>query len=482
VTAPDYPVEALSPWLRDWVEGMALELQVDAAMLAPLALTGVSLLAALGDVEGDWCEPLLLWTLVVAPSGERKSAVFAVLRSALDPAIGELRRADSARVARESAEHKKVHHAVTAAEARLKKDPHDPASLAELEAAERQATELSERIPHPPAALRLITADATPEVLGRLLARHGRQALLTDEAAELFDQILGRYNRGRPNFDIYAKGYTGGPTEIDRVGRPSLAIPSTRLVIGAMTQPCVVRELAAQQRLRSRGLHSRFWFHWPDSLVGQRLARPPRCPDTVRQQFAEHLLRLPRTVGNRPFRLMVDPAARALLADYFEGIEANLGPHSVHADDADLFSRFPGLALRVAGLLQLCDRPDPERTPIGRTTMERALKLTRHAEQSALQTVGDGAIPELAAARHLLAVLRQHYPTGVEIAARDLQSRHLQGKVSLFPNTAAVDAALNYLTELNYLKELPPSPTGRRGRPRAPRWLLSHKAMSTVST
>jgi hypothetical protein len=73
---PPFPVDALPAWLASFVEAAAVSLQVPVDMPGTLALTACGAAVArkfIARMTSDWKEPLVIMTLVVMPSGERKS-------------------------------------------------------------------------------------------------------------------------------------------------------------------------------------------------------------------------------------------------------------------------------------------------------------------------------------------------------------------------------------------------------------------------
>ena len=76
---PDLPLDGLPPWLRAHVEAVGEATATPADMALLLGLTAISTAVANKGrvvVKAGYTEPLIIWTVTVAPPGARKSPVF----------------------------------------------------------------------------------------------------------------------------------------------------------------------------------------------------------------------------------------------------------------------------------------------------------------------------------------------------------------------------------------------------------------------
>lgn len=71
-----FPVEVLPKWLRNYAKEAAASLNIDPAFIAPFCLAAIASVLGSGfrvRVKGDWLVPPIIWMLLVAPSGAKKS-------------------------------------------------------------------------------------------------------------------------------------------------------------------------------------------------------------------------------------------------------------------------------------------------------------------------------------------------------------------------------------------------------------------------
>ena len=146
----------------------------------------------------DWQEPLNLYTLIVAPPTERKSAV-TVLMS--EP-VKQFEAAENERLApliKQSRMEKQIlQNRKKALEVKLSKKPFDDKS--ELQSLSQELNDFKEIKP-----CRLFCDDITPEKLTGILSdNNGKTAILSAEGG-IFDVLAGRYNNGNANIDVFLK-------------------------------------------------------------------------------------------------------------------------------------------------------------------------------------------------------------------------------------------------------------------------------------
>ncbi|MFN8992810.1 MAG: DUF3987 domain-containing protein, partial [Pseudomonadota bacterium] len=170
-----FPSEALPKAAADLVRAGAGSMQVDEAMLAPLALAAMS--SAVGNarsiaLHASWREPAVLWSVVVAPSGSGKSPALELITR---PA--ERRDAEALREHREAT---KQHASEMALHERAMRAWERGSGKGNLAATPATA-------PEAPVCERYLTNDVTLEGLAAMLAASPRGLLLAcDEMAAWF--------------------------------------------------------------------------------------------------------------------------------------------------------------------------------------------------------------------------------------------------------------------------------------------------------
>lgn len=474
VAAEGFPIRALPPWLARYVEGLATETQtpLDAAggiALAVLAATAARVVEV--KVRDGWVEPVNLYLCGVLPPAERKGPVITGMTWPITQ-----QQADEAREHAEALPALECSRRVV--EQRLRAAEQEAAKAAEVDRAATEAvaraaaTELA-RQPVTDAPRRLMD-DATPESVQSMVCAHGRIAHFSAEGGELFAMILGRYSRV-PNLGVYLKAHAGDPVGTDRKGRGEEWETRPALTLGLLVQPLALEGLLAEAGLRGRGMHGRFLYMLPSSLLGARASEPPTMSAATRQTYGEHLTRLLRLLAvpveagirQRAHQLTLHPAAREAHRAFQERLEPRLGPDGDLAHMTDWAGKLVGAVARIAGLLHLAEhdeRAAPWDLPIAATTMGYAIQLGDYFLDHARVAYGSmGADPTLERLRRVLRWTRES--ALAEFSARAcfnaVRSREI-------PDMEALTPALELGVSYGYLRERPAPEKHGPGRKPSP--------------
>jgi replicative DNA helicase len=475
VGVPAFPVEALPPWLGEYVAAVATATQTPpdlAGMLVLAVLATVSAGAVEVEPRPGWREPLCLFIAVGMDAGARKSAVF----TALTRPVADFERTQAAAALpgiTETATLRRIaDQAATTAEAAAGKAPASQQEEARAEAIARAAEASALVVPPLP---RWLVDDATPEALAGLLAVYGRIALLSPEG-DVFDQMAGRYNQAGPNLGVYLKGHAGDLLKVDRRGRPPEYVERPCLTIGLAVQPEVLRGLAGRPGFGGRGLLARFLYSLPESLVGHRQVGAPPVPPSVADRYALELQALAASLAapagdDGPAVLTLDRQATELLLAFERDLEPRLA-----ADSGDLAhlagwaAKLAGATCRLAGLLHLAAhlRAGFAR-PISADTFAGAARLAAYLIEHA-RAVFDlmGADPRVDDARWLLDWIGR---TGrAQFSRRDAH----QAARGRFHKAGDLEPALALLEEHGWLRRVDADSSGPKGgRPPSPRFLVN---------
>ena len=439
-----FPLDAFPAWLKEHVESVTHRLQVSADMPAVFALPVMA--AAVGRAlrVRAWRgfeQPVVVWTVVAAASGENKSAVVNAMKG---PVIAYQRE----RKKREKPDHDDASRRYEL----LKKQADSMAAqavksqakvtMAEAESAMREADEAK---PNP--LFRLTFDSATTEALVNELALHTFLAHLEGEG-DLFTDIVGRYDSGGL-LKQYLDGYDGEGIDLDRVGRGHISAEQALIVLGVMIQPDMLAGVMGEGSFKGRGLLERCLYAMPPTLVGTRDMRAQEGNRDAEEAYARRLSTLcekfhepePELPGRvrRTKVLELSAEAREVFVSYRQRIEARL-----RADLTPIISWVNkaqgGTVLRLAALLAVAW--DSDAVEVDGPTMSRAVEvMERFFIPQALRTFGDLRGD---AAGH---VEKQIEPwlrnqTGV-FTARDLQ----RSRGDLFPSADAARGLLNQLAE-----------------------------------
>lgn len=472
---PDFPVDALPPVFRAWVEAEAEAVQVPAALPACLALGVASMALARADVriKGGWEEPSNLYIGVAMDSGNRKSAVF---RDAMAPTVAWEKEMNDrfalavsqARAAQEScAEKVKV---IKTDLARGK----EGVTRHELDEAVKAADETTV-----PVIPRLFTDDVTSETLATMLSKHGCAMGVSSPEGGIFETMAGRYSDGVGNFDVYLKGHGGETIRVDRGSRPSVILDNPRISIILAFQHDVLRKLAEKDGFEGRGLLARFAFAIPKSIIGSRSLTPAGMPYDVSAAYDATIKRLinltpfslsPSEMPKIPTLTWLSDEARALFLSFRQAHEPRMAPTGDLHKILAWASKYPALVLRIASVLHAVEDSSKLTRPVSLKTMESALEIGRffleHARGAFLVMCQD---PEIEKAKTLITWLRTPSNSMLVDGMRRFTKRGahqgLRGSTA-FRAAEDLDAPLRHLVNFGWIRpcELPEM-TGPGRRP-----------------
>jgi replicative DNA helicase len=466
---PVFPAHRLPPWLAEYVEACAIDLQVPPDLPGVLALAALATTAGgrvVVEVKNDWREPTNLFTAVALPPGERKTPAFARI---VGPLFDFEREAIVA--AKEDVIEATVRRAVAKAEADKAQSEADRAGERQKDEAvnfARAKAAMAEAIVIPPYP-RLLADDATPEALASLLAIHGgRMGLFSDEGG-VFSMMAGRYSSSGPNLDVYLKGHSGSPLRVDRKGRDPEVVNNPALSMGLAIQPDVLVAVRDIPGALGRGLLGRILWSMPVSLMGHRDCDPPSMEPRVKAVFHDQLLLLAATFNGwtDPAVLTCTDQARAMITAYAERMEPHLPADLEHI--RDWASKLTGHMVRIVGLLHLASDPTSSwMSPIEASTVADAIYFADYFLAHARIVYGFmGSDPLLRHADAMLPwVSRQETFT-----QRDLHRAHQHR----FRKASLVADVLEALAEHGYVREIGPKTHTRGGRPPSPVYRVNPK-------
>ena len=353
VTLPPFPVEVLSPWLRDWAVATAESRQVPVDMPALLALASCSLAVSRGidvQVTDAWKETTNLWVVYAAAPGERKSPVF---HSATAP-ISLFQEQEMKRLAPELASYESdkrvIEGKIRNAELAASKDKQFGGCNPRDYVHEQQARLEELQQPQVPA---LIADDTTPEAMAILLSTNGERLGIFSSEGGPFEMMAGKYS-DKNDLSVWLKCHSGDTVAVHRVKRPSITLRRPLLTIAITCQPEVVRGLASKQGFRGQGLLARFLYAMPVSTMGSRRPDGAKVPDVIRRTYNEALVAL-LTGCAAPRTLAMSPGAAGARRAMDIELEPRLGEDGDLYPIADWASKLVGLVARLAAVLHVAD-------------------------------------------------------------------------------------------------------------------------------
>ena len=376
----EFPRECLPPEVVDYADEIATEFGYETGSVAASMIAIASVLACdkwQVEVKPGWMEPLPLWLVKVAGSGDKKTPEFKAI-------IGPLER-DLERRAKDHDERMRAYKSrkrvVEKRSAQMLGDK--TLSMEEITA---QLVKLEEELgPPPPDPYYMVsnlTTQAVEVMAGRTANKAGiaKVAIVTDEGGQFVNAVTGFHSEGRTANEFVLKGHDLTADARVRVGDGSGRVRYPAIPVLTYIQP---RRLWAA--LESHGEELQDQGLIPRCL----LIRVVRTPKGWREEAIDPGKRLdyeavmnPLALANPlqeiegireiPFRILtLDDQARKVLADHYTWADH----HAPKTGQMQAWwNKFAGRTVRIAGLLHLMAGFN-EYTPIHRDMMIRAIRL-----------------------------------------------------------------------------------------------------------
>ena len=295
-------------------------------------------------IRNHWKEPLSLFTMAVAPPGERKSAVLSLLTKPVLQYEHQRNREDAQKTAQDLAYRDSISLRVEALKREYGKK-RDTKLGQELSDAVRELADCKVVQPY-----RIAADDATPEKLAILMHQQNGAISVFSAEGGVFDAISGRYD-SRANYDVYLKGHAGDSLSVDRVGRESLLIPEAHLSMAIAVQPDVLGSLMSNRAMQGRGLAARFLYTICKPYAGKRMVIREDIPESVLDGYGEFIT----DALDCPYsgELSLSGEAYELFCRYQADTEKRLNGDLNYIPEWG--SKLTGAVARIAALLYLTD-------------------------------------------------------------------------------------------------------------------------------
>lgn len=388
---------ALSPWVRDLVVAQQEE------MRTPIALNiGVAIGAIGACINGhvrarigqNHVTETGLYVVCVAPTGKKKSPVLRMITTPIEAWVAERLIAQRDEYSKLVVERKLEKLALEKAELDHKRmfgsgDADEAPKLADLIKAQT-AWDAGQD----PVKFEMLTADATPEVLVDLLAKHGRIACITGEGSKVFNMLSngsqGKPKAGQADVSVWLDAYDGKLAKVHRIGREAAEPRHKHTTLAAliMTQPIVIQRVVSDPVLCGEGLVSRLTLVQCES-TGVRYA-PGEIPAPVPQDVLitwdagmHFLLGLSHGTEVR----LSDEAFRVYIA-WRDELEPRRSGGDLDGVMSGWAEKTEERAVRIAAGLWACD--GAEGREITGEQMQRAVVVTRWLTDHAKQVITSG--------------------------------------------------------------------------------------------
>lgn len=460
VNLPPFPVKSL-PWpLGELVTAVSQNTETPTDMAAVCALAVLSCTVQgkfVVSPKNHYSEPLNLYFLIVANSGERKSAI---VRLMTQPIYQYERKENERRRTLMENEQVKLNSLKKQVETLARDGKNEKASKIRVQ---YRSIEQNQTKP-----LRLIADDTTPEAMTSLLANNsGVLSIITTEGG-IFDTLAGRYSN-TISIDTVLKAYSGDPIRVDRKGREGEVINNPTLTMLLSAQDNVLAEIMKNEAFKSRGLTARILYSRPKSKMGTGHFVTPDIPPDLEiayQQLVGKLLEIPYpTNGILPI-INLSPSAQNEVIRFHDWLEPKLVDELEYMESWG--AKLLGNMLRIAGMLHCAKNSNaPSETSLSSETVQQAIAISKYFLHHA-KCVHNllGTDKDMQLAKHVTKKLQNQ-------EKRELSKyqifRLCRGS---FQRVDDLNPILDILIEFGYLKERThPAPTG--GRPRANTYLLN---------
>ena len=463
---PPFPVDCLPEPLRSYVSAVAEHSQTSPDMAAVIGLgTLAGCLQSKYRVEGSpgYYEPLSLYTVVIAPPGERKSSVMNAMTRALRDYADEYNRSRTTDIKANRRERESLQRQINAQQKKLEQSGkwEDEAQLNVLN---DQLEALPELKP-----TRFFADDCSSEALTSLMAENGGVISVISTEGGVFDMMNGRYSN-KVNIDVWLKGHCGDAIYVDRKCREAECIQHPALSAILTIQPCVLEEIMTNATMSGRGLIARFLYASPPSRIGSRSFTSRPIPPEIEADYRSMIYRLMALDRpDEPCTLTPAPDATERIAEYFQHHERFLvGEGQAISDWA---SKYIGAVLRIAGLIHAAEMQPKGSTIITEATITRAICIGRYFLQHSLYAYSMmGTDLSIQKARFVLAKLRKK-----EIAQIKRSELFQMCRGKFFKKTEELLPTLELLADHGYIRMEEPEHF-TVGRPPDTRIFVNHDA------
>ena len=442
---PPFPIGALPKTIRDMVQFVAETTQVYPDMPASVALAALSVcLQGKAKVyfSEHWSEELNLYILICAPPGERKSSVFSSMTKSITNYVADYNQehlidVQTYRNTRKQLECK-LHRAIE------KNEPMD--NVKEIQQEINTLPPVDE--------MKLITTDVTAEALAGIMSENDEVMGILSPEGGIFDVISGMYSNSITNLNIFLSGYDGEPVKIDRK-YGSVALHRPLLTFGICAQPQVLNNVINNPQFSGKGLTQRFLFCIPDSMIGHRKLIQDVNGSSVTRAYSDLITKLLNMPRSDECRLELSCKAVDLLTEFADKIEYQMSDTGNLAEHREFFSKILGKALRIAGIIHLCEHTPSE--CISGETMQAAIEIVTYFGQHYLKMMCADNYDN--SAQYLLEKITARIMRDgrTVISLRDIK------RTAKRLSSEQIETALEKLTACNYLKYIPP-PEGSGNR------------------
>lgn len=371
---PEYPVNVLPRILRGFIRTESDNIQVFPGMMA-IPVFGTLATCVQGNyminVREGFCEPLSLFTMIIADPSERKtSCISAATRPITTFEIEQNKKLDS----KIKAERQQIEALENKAKALKRRKDFEAVTAIEAE-----IQQLKDNGTH---RLRLTCDDVTNEALFRLMSENnGRIALVSGEP-DIFGMLLGRYQRNT-SLSLFLSPFSGEAVSNDRAGRDeAFIIDHPALSIVLASQSYTIEQITSNRELSGRGLLSRFLYGFFPYRERDMDGKPLDEQAVTDYNNLIHML----LADHQPEPVIItidrnNTEMYELLNNYHKELEVS---RKEYIDVRDWYGKCFGLMSRILGIIHIVNEFTEHGKVISRTVttseVRSAIEITRYFE------------------------------------------------------------------------------------------------------
>ena len=449
-----YPIHALPEFIKLAVEEAASFTQSPISMLASSAITAISL-ALQGHYNVRRAEklvaPLALYFLVIADSGERKTAGDKLFTQAIEDFVNEqmeLAKPEFQKYRTDLQIWEAKHSGIKAKIQQLAKD------RKQTTAEENSLYDLEVSKPQPPKIPKLLLKDISPEKLGLSLAVDWPVAgIVTSEAGVFFGSHAMSKDVVMRTLSLLNILWDGGSISSERKVAEGYNIRSARLTMGLAIQESTLREAFVRTGplARGTGFLARNLLCWPASNMGNRPFKeaPKKWPHLEAfNARIRAILNAPLPMNNgvlEPLEIGLSDSAKQDWVGYHDDVELQLKASGDYFEIKDVAAKSADNVARLAGLIEKFN-PNGG-TSISQDSLQRAAQICAWHLEEARRFFGELVLPQdLSDAVRLEKWLVIYSMDKETVSQRDAQN------VGPVRDKKRLDVALAELESLNRIK------------------------------
>lgn len=429
ITNDAYPIHALPDGIRLAVEEVASFTQSPISMLASSALTTISL-ALQGHYNIRRAEklvaPLALYFLIIADSGERKTAGDKLFTQPIEDFVNEQMELAKPELQKYRADlqiWEAKHSGIKAKIQHLAKD------RKQTSAEENLLYDLEVSKPQPPKIPKLLLKDISPEKLGLSLAVDWPVAgIVTNEAGVFFGSHAMSKDVVMRTLSLLNILWDGGSISSERKVAEGFNIRCARLTMGLAIQESTLREAFVRTGplARGTGFLARNLLCWPTSNMGNRPFKEAPIAWPHLEAFTARIrtiLNAPLPINNgvlEPLEIGLSDSAKHDWVQYHDAVEAQLKASGDYFEIKDVAAKSADNVARLAGLFEKFN-PNGG-TSVSQDSLQRAAQICAWHLEEARRFFGELGLPQdLSDALRLESWLVDYLRGKATVSQRDAQ-------------------------------------------------------------